>query len=114
MAKEVEKMEKNYIVLHSKVDIVADAIVKLVEFNTDYSTKLEVKSEQDFKIKVFIDNYFACLAITDIELSMDVNKTSKVPQSLLKGKDNIGKFEDVEIIHQPFGVVFRGKTRMGR
>ncbi|CAH1419795.1 unnamed protein product [Lactuca virosa] len=45
MAKEVEKMEKNYVVLHSKVDVVADAITTLVEFNTAYSTILEAKSE---------------------------------------------------------------------
>ena len=45
MAKEVEKMENNYNVLHSKVDVIATGIKKLVEFNTDYSTKLDEKSE---------------------------------------------------------------------
>lgn len=30
-------------------------------------------------IKVFIDNYFDCLAVTEIELAMAVNRTSKVP-----------------------------------
>ncbi|CAI9261307.1 unnamed protein product [Lactuca saligna] len=47
IAKEVGKMEKNYTLLHSKVDVVATAITNLVEFNTDYSTKLEEKSEKD-------------------------------------------------------------------
>ncbi|CAH1453692.1 unnamed protein product [Lactuca virosa] len=47
MAKKVEKVEKNYVVLYTKLDVIADAITKLVNFNTDYSTKLEKKSEKD-------------------------------------------------------------------
>ncbi|CAH1412567.1 unnamed protein product [Lactuca virosa] len=49
MAKEVEKMEKNDTLLHGKVDVVVDVIAKLVEFNTSYSTTIEVKSDQDCK-----------------------------------------------------------------
>ena len=45
---------------------------------------------------------------------MAVNKTSKVPQSLLNGKLNIDKFEDEDIIHQPLGVVFRGNNKNGK
>lgn len=50
MAKEVVKMEKIYTMLHSKVDVVADAITKLVDFNTDYVTKLEAKQEKDSQV----------------------------------------------------------------
>lgn len=50
MAKEVEKLEKSHFVLHGKVDIVADVIVKLVEYNYDYSTKLDVKTTSDSKV----------------------------------------------------------------
>lgn len=41
MAKEVEKIEKSYYDLHGKLDVVADAIAKLVEYNSAYSTKLD-------------------------------------------------------------------------
>ncbi|CAH1412520.1 unnamed protein product [Lactuca virosa] len=47
IAKEVENIEKSYFVLHRKVDVVADAIEKLIEYNTAYSTKLDVKTEKD-------------------------------------------------------------------
>ncbi|CAH1427164.1 unnamed protein product [Lactuca virosa] len=46
MSKEVEKIEKNYTLLHSKVDVVATAITKLFDFNTEYSNKLEVMLEK--------------------------------------------------------------------
>ena len=35
MAKEVEKMEQNYTLLHRKVDVVDSTITKLFEFNTN-------------------------------------------------------------------------------
>ena len=50
MEKEVEKLEKSHYVLHGKVDIVADAIGKLVEYNFSYSTKLDLKTESDSKV----------------------------------------------------------------
>ncbi|CAH1453467.1 unnamed protein product [Lactuca virosa] len=65
-------------------------------------------------IKVFTGNYYDYLAIIDIELATTVKKPLKVPQSLLRGKLNINDFEDCKIIHQPLGVVFRGKNRNGR
>ncbi|CAH1447301.1 unnamed protein product [Lactuca virosa] len=40
MAKEVEKMEKNYTFLHIIFDVVATVITKMVDFNTDYLNKL--------------------------------------------------------------------------
>ena len=64
-------------------------------------------------IKVF-NNYYECLVITYIELAIAVNKSPKVPQSLLNGKINIHKYEYGEIIHQPMRVVFRGKNKNGR
>ena len=44
MSKEVEKIEKNYSILHGNVDVIADAITKLMEYYTSYSTKLEAKT----------------------------------------------------------------------
>ncbi|CAI9268870.1 unnamed protein product [Lactuca saligna] len=48
LSKEVQKMEQNYTLLHSKVDVIVTAITKLVEFNTEYSNKLEAKSKKGF------------------------------------------------------------------
>lgn len=64
-----------------------------------------------YHIKAFLDSYYDCLAITYIDLALEINKTSKVPQSILKGKLNIDEFEDGEIIYQPLGVVFLGKNK---
>ena len=69
-------------------------------------SKLQVNRKEDFligfaHIKVFIHNYYDCLAMTDIELAMVVNRTSKVPQSMLKGKGSLKDYEDGEIIHKP-------------
>lgn len=44
MSKEVEKVEHNYSSLHSKVDIIANTIKKLVEYYTLFSTKLDAKT----------------------------------------------------------------------
>ncbi|CAH1437980.1 unnamed protein product [Lactuca virosa] len=44
LSKEVRKIEQNYTLLHSKVDVIATVISKLVELNTKYTNKLEVKS----------------------------------------------------------------------
>lgn len=81
-------------------------------------SKLTETNKDDFligfaHIKVFIDNYYDWIASTDIELTSAVNKPSKVPQSLLKGKINIDKYEDGQIINQPLGVVFQGKNKNG-
>ncbi|CAI9290329.1 unnamed protein product [Lactuca saligna] len=71
MAKEVEKIEKNYSVLHGKVYVVVDAIPKLVEYNTTYSTKLDVKSEQNCKVFAKLEEFFSSIkeSISKIDLS---------------------------------------------
>ncbi|CAH1433898.1 unnamed protein product [Lactuca virosa] len=46
MSKEVQKMEQKYSLLHSKDDVLATAITNLVEFNIEYSHKLEANSEK--------------------------------------------------------------------
>lgn len=50
MSKEVEKIEKKFSIIHGKVDVIADAIMKLVEYNTSYSYKLDTKTEKDSKV----------------------------------------------------------------
>ncbi|CAI9260934.1 unnamed protein product [Lactuca saligna] len=50
IAKEVEKIEKSYYVIHGKVDVIFDTIAKLVEYNNFYSKKLDEKTEKDSQI----------------------------------------------------------------
>ncbi|CAI9290566.1 unnamed protein product [Lactuca saligna] len=50
MAKEAEKIGKSYSILYGKVDVVVNAIAKLVAYNTGYSTKRDVKTETDSKV----------------------------------------------------------------
>lgn len=50
------------------------------------------------------------MVTTYIDLALAINKTSKVPQSISKGKLNINDFEDGTIIHQPLGVVVLGEN----
>ena len=79
-------------------------------------SKLQVNNKDDFligfaRIKVFIDNYYECLAVMNIELAMAVTRTSKVPQLTLKGLGSLKDHNDGEIIHKPLGVVFLGKNK---
>lgn len=79
-------------------------------------SKIAKTNKDDFvigfaNVKAFLNRYYDYLAITDIDLALAINKTSKVPQCLLKVKLNIDDFEDGEIIHQPLGVVFLGKNK---
>ncbi|CAI9278669.1 unnamed protein product [Lactuca saligna] len=75
---EVEKMEHNYTLLHNKVDVVATAITKLVEFNTDYSTKLEEKLEKDSQVFEKIEEFLS--SIKETILKVDLSNQSSVSQ----------------------------------
>lgn len=93
-------------------------IVSNISSNVDKS-KVSETSKHAFvigfgHINAFLDSYYEYLAITDIDLSLAINMTSNVPQSLLKGRMNIDEFEDSEIIHDPFGIVFQGKNKKGK
>ena len=48
--KEMENLEKNYSILHGKVDVIFEAIMKLVEYHTSFLTKLDAKLDQDSKV----------------------------------------------------------------
>lgn len=52
------------------------------------------------------------MALTNIDLSIIFNQ-KKVPKVLLKGKISIKDYEDGEIIHDPFEVLFAGKAKKG-
>ena len=47
MSKVVAKLELNYSNLHSKMDVIVDAIKKLVEYNSLFSTTLEAQTTSD-------------------------------------------------------------------
>ncbi|CAH1428133.1 unnamed protein product [Lactuca virosa] len=78
IAKEVEKIEKNYFFLHGKVDVVADVIARLVEHNTAYSTKLDAKSEKDSHV-------FAKLEFLS-SIKESISKASLLNQSSISHK----------------------------
>lgn len=69
ISKEMEKIERNYSNLHCKVDVIFDFIAKLVEYNTSYSTKLDVKSESGSKV---FDNLEEFLSGIKESVSQDV------------------------------------------
>ncbi|CAH1422497.1 unnamed protein product [Lactuca virosa] len=72
--KKLKIWKKKYIVLHSKVDVVVDIIKKLVDFNTNYSNKLEAKSEKDSQV-------FAKLEEFQFSIKESISKASLSNQS---------------------------------
>ncbi|CAI9272298.1 unnamed protein product [Lactuca saligna] len=49
MTKEVDKVDQNYFNLYTKIDIVVDVVMKIVEFCNSLLTKFNLKSESDSK-----------------------------------------------------------------
>ncbi|CAI9288750.1 unnamed protein product [Lactuca saligna] len=71
MNKGLEKLEKNYSTLHGKVNVIDDAIAKLVEYNTLYSTKLDAKTTQDSKVFEKLEEFLSSLkkSLSKVDLS---------------------------------------------
>ncbi|KAL7582500.1 hypothetical protein Lser_V15G44572 [Lactuca serriola] len=65
-------------------------------------------------IKIFIDNYFDCLALTDVELASALGKEVKVEMEATKSQAELKKYSDGEICLKPFGIVFLGKDKKGK
>lgn len=61
MSKEVAKIKKNYATLHDKVDVIADAIKKLVEYYTSITTKLDAKTETYSKVFAKMEEFLGGL-----------------------------------------------------
>ena len=62
-------------------------------------SKLQVNNKEDFliglaHIKLFIDKYYDCLALTDVQLAIAMGCQVKVPLLLLKGQGNLKDFDD--------------------
>ncbi|CAI9266319.1 unnamed protein product [Lactuca saligna] len=71
MSKEVAKIEQNYSSLHGKVDIIVDAIKKLVEYYTFFSTKLDAMTETYSKLFAKMEEFLESLkeSMSKINLS---------------------------------------------
>lgn len=50
-------------------------------------------------LQVFEENRNVFVLVTNIDLARVINKTAKLPQSVMKEKSNIDEFEDGDIIH---------------
>lgn len=82
-------------------------------------SKMQVNNKEDFLIgftyiKQFIDNYYYCLAMINVELALEMNRTVAVPQKMLKGQGSLKNFEDGEIVLKPLGIVFVGKNKQSK
>lgn len=80
------------------------------------TSKLHITDKEDFllgfsHIKLFLDNYYDCFAMIDVELALTLVKQVTVPQSLLKGAKNLKNYDDGEIFLKPLGIVFVGKNK---
>lgn len=67
-----------------------------------YEMKLQVTSNEVLRlgighIKIFIENYYDCLALTDVELSTALGKEVKVDMVVVKSQADLMKFDDGEI-----------------
>lgn len=78
-------------------------------------SKLQLKRKEDFligfaHIKLFIDNYYEYLALTNVELALAIGKHITVPQPMLKSQASLKSYEDGEICLKPLGIMFVGKN----
>ena len=76
MMKEVAKFDQNYSNLHTKVDIVAVAVTKLVELNTSLLDKVDLKFESDSKEFVHMSGLLEDLK--ELILKLNVSPSSSV------------------------------------
>ena len=65
-------------------------------------------------IKIFINNYYECLALTDVELATAKGLEVKVRMEVTKNQAELKKFVDGEICLKPFGLVFVGMDKNGK
>lgn len=86
MSKVVAKLELNYQNLHSKMDVIVDAIKKLVEYNSLFSTTLEAKTTSDQKVFYKLEEFQGSLKESLSKL--DLSQQSTVSQ------DSISKMND--------------------
>lgn len=92
-------------------------LISIANILTDIDeSKLQGTSKEDnllglAHVKLSIDNYYHCLALTDVELALTMGKKITVPRSLLKSQANLKPYVDGEIYLKPHGIVFVGKNK---
>lgn len=71
MMKEVENLEKIYYILHGNINVIVDAITKLVQYHTSFSTKFNAKTEIDSKLFDKLEELLGSLkeSMSNIDLS---------------------------------------------
>ena len=89
-------------------------ILKVMDASKIQGTSKEVLRLGLGHIKLFIDNYYDCLALTDVELALSMRKEIMVPQSVLKIQVDLKMYVDGEISLKPFGIFFVGKSKKGK
>lgn len=88
MIYEVEKVDRNYSSLHTKVDIVVEVIMKLVEYHTSLLNIVDVMSKSDSKAFVHLQGLLEDLKELIFKLaippssSVSLDSVSQMPSSL--------------------------------
>ena len=65
-------------------------------------------------IKIFLENYYEFLALTDVELTTMKGLEVKLPMAPTKSQQEFKKYVDGEIFLKPFGMVFSGSDTKGK
>lgn len=81
MTQEVAKVDQNYSSLHTKVDIVADVVTKIVKYHTSLLNKVDVKFESDSKEFVRFQALFG--ELKDLILKISIPPSSLFSQDLI-------------------------------
>ena len=89
-------------------------ILKDKSFSFLQETEPDVFSLGCRHIKIFLENYFECLAQTDVELATVKGFDITAPMAPTKKQVELKKYEDGEICLKPLGIVFAGKDKAGR
>lgn len=81
MSKEVVKLDQNYSNLHTKVDVIADAVTKVLESFNSLCTKVDSKLESDSKVFAKLEELLRSLKESLSKL--EVSPSSSISQEFL-------------------------------
>lgn len=81
MSKEVAKLDEYYSTLRSDVDVIIDAVKKVVMYFTSLSTIVDSKPESDSKVFAKLEAFL--LSLTKIVSKLDFSPNSSVSQESL-------------------------------
>ncbi|CAI9288394.1 unnamed protein product [Lactuca saligna] len=81
MSKEVAKIEQTHSTLHDKIDVVIDAIKKLVEHYTSFTSKFDAKTDVDSKVFSKMEDFWGSL--NESISKIDTSHTSSISQEYM-------------------------------